>query len=234
MQSIYSHPTSWRSVLILSTHLRLGLPSGLFPYYSNKYLLCWSICVLAEHVQFSLVCGDCLMVVTAAADLVKGSQDISGLLKTDSVCFIRQLGGISWYSLTWCETGSLRLAIVDRPEVDCVASRQKFAMRLSVKGAVIKGTPSNGVHWWRFTLSNAVQWLRLALFNGSQWLRLALSKGFQWLRLALSNVSQWLRLSLSNGSQWLRLALSNGVQWLRLSLPNVIRSFKFTLSNGVI
>jgi len=31
VQSIYPHPTSWRSVLILSTHLRLGLPSGLFP-----------------------------------------------------------------------------------------------------------------------------------------------------------------------------------------------------------
>ena len=30
-QSIYLHPTSWRSILILSTHLRLGLPSGLFP-----------------------------------------------------------------------------------------------------------------------------------------------------------------------------------------------------------
>ena len=30
-QSIYPHPTSWRSILILSTHLRLGLPSGLFP-----------------------------------------------------------------------------------------------------------------------------------------------------------------------------------------------------------
>jgi len=29
IQSIYPHPTSWRSVLILSTHLRLGLPSGL-------------------------------------------------------------------------------------------------------------------------------------------------------------------------------------------------------------
>ena len=26
-----SHPTSWRSILILSSHLRLGLPSGLFP-----------------------------------------------------------------------------------------------------------------------------------------------------------------------------------------------------------
>ena len=31
IQSIYTHPTSWRSVLILSTHLRLGLPSGLLP-----------------------------------------------------------------------------------------------------------------------------------------------------------------------------------------------------------
>ena len=30
IQSIYPHPTSWRSVLILSTHLRLGLPSSLF------------------------------------------------------------------------------------------------------------------------------------------------------------------------------------------------------------
>ena len=31
IQSIYPHPTSWRSFLILSTHLSLGLPSGLFP-----------------------------------------------------------------------------------------------------------------------------------------------------------------------------------------------------------
>jgi len=31
IQSIYPHPTSWRSILILSTHLRLSLLSGLFP-----------------------------------------------------------------------------------------------------------------------------------------------------------------------------------------------------------
>ena len=31
-QSIYPHHTSWRSILILSTHLRLGLPSGLLPH----------------------------------------------------------------------------------------------------------------------------------------------------------------------------------------------------------
>ena len=31
VQSIYPHPSSWRSNLILSTHLRLGLPSCHFP-----------------------------------------------------------------------------------------------------------------------------------------------------------------------------------------------------------
>ena len=31
IQSIYPHPTSWRSILILATHLCLGLPSGLLP-----------------------------------------------------------------------------------------------------------------------------------------------------------------------------------------------------------
>ena len=31
IQSIYPHPISWRFILILSTHLRLGLPSGLLP-----------------------------------------------------------------------------------------------------------------------------------------------------------------------------------------------------------
>ena len=31
IQSIYPHSTSWRSILILSTHLRQGLLSGLFP-----------------------------------------------------------------------------------------------------------------------------------------------------------------------------------------------------------
>ena len=37
IQSIYPHPTSWRSILILSAQLSLGLPSGLFPSgFPNK------------------------------------------------------------------------------------------------------------------------------------------------------------------------------------------------------
>ena len=39
IQSTYPHPTSWRSNLILPTHLRLGVPSGLFPsFFPTKTL----------------------------------------------------------------------------------------------------------------------------------------------------------------------------------------------------
>jgi len=34
IQSLPSHPTPWRSLFILSSHLGLGLPSGLFPQVS--------------------------------------------------------------------------------------------------------------------------------------------------------------------------------------------------------
>ena len=51
IQSTYPHPTPWRSILILSTRLRLGLPSGLFPYglsliYTIYYLICSNNCVI--------------------------------------------------------------------------------------------------------------------------------------------------------------------------------------------
>ena len=52
IQSINSHPTSWRSVLILSTHLSLGLPSGLFPSdFPTKTLYTPSPHPYAPHAQ---------------------------------------------------------------------------------------------------------------------------------------------------------------------------------------
>ena len=49
---IYPHPTSWRSILILSTDLRLGLPSGLLPSgFPIKTLYAPSPHPYAPHAQ---------------------------------------------------------------------------------------------------------------------------------------------------------------------------------------
>ena len=61
IQSIYPHPTSWRSVLILSTHLRLGLPSGLTGSFIDifKYILTTIVLQIGRSlVRFRMVTSE--------------------------------------------------------------------------------------------------------------------------------------------------------------------------------
>ena len=52
IQSIYSHPTSWRSILILFTYLRLGLSSGFLPFgFPTKTLYTPSPHPYTTHAQ---------------------------------------------------------------------------------------------------------------------------------------------------------------------------------------
>ena len=52
IQSIYPHPTFWRSILILSTNLHLGLPSCLLPSgFLSKTLYTPSLHPCAPHAQ---------------------------------------------------------------------------------------------------------------------------------------------------------------------------------------
>jgi hypothetical protein len=66
IQSIPLHPTSWRSALILSSHLRLGLPSGLFrsgfptktlytPLPSPTHATCRDLLILLDFITRTIV-----------------------------------------------------------------------------------------------------------------------------------------------------------------------------------
>ena len=51
--SLWPHPTSWRFILILSTHLLLGLPSGLVPSGLPHYnIVCISPLSYTWHTSF--------------------------------------------------------------------------------------------------------------------------------------------------------------------------------------
>ena len=58
IQSTYPHPTSWRSILVLSSHLRLGLHSGLFLSgfpTSTLYIYHISYHIISYHISYHII-----------------------------------------------------------------------------------------------------------------------------------------------------------------------------------
>ena len=82
IQSTYPHPTSWRSVLILSTHLPPGLPSGLFPSgFSTKTLHT----PLSSHIRATCPTHLILLRITNSSD--KAADKIRTHILYPKTCF---------------------------------------------------------------------------------------------------------------------------------------------------
>ena len=69
IQSITQHPTSWKSILILLSHLHLGLPIGLFPsgfptktlytHLAPIHATCPAHVTLLDFITRTILCDQC-------------------------------------------------------------------------------------------------------------------------------------------------------------------------------
>ena len=86
IQSIYPHPTSWRSIIILSTHLRLGLPSGPLHKHENY--------VSKKNVQRTVVLPTNSQRSVVSASYIRNHQSIYhdkySAMNDSKVCWLRK------------------------------------------------------------------------------------------------------------------------------------------------
>jgi hypothetical protein len=106
IQSIHPHPTSWSAALILSSRLRLGLPSGLFPSgYPTKTLytpLPLPICstcpahpILLDLITRTIVCELYRLLSSSLRNFL---HSLVLTLKNSTFCSHRQFMCFVWIS----------------------------------------------------------------------------------------------------------------------------------------
>ena len=99
IQSIYPHSTSWRSILILSTHLCLGLPSGLLPSgFPTNTLYSPSPHPYAPHAQPILF----FTILSPAKCWVRSTNHLSPRYAISSIPPLPRLSSVQIFSSTPC------------------------------------------------------------------------------------------------------------------------------------
>jgi len=90
IQYIYPHPTSWRSILILSTHLCLGLPSGPLPSGFPTNTLYTSLCSLPLYPGTSSLLDPIILLNTMFSNTLSllSSRSVNDQV---SLCMLRDV-----------------------------------------------------------------------------------------------------------------------------------------------
>ena len=126
IQSIYPHPTSWRSILILFTHLHLGLPSSLFPsgfptkilhtslslqmratYPGHLILLCFNTRTLLgeEYKSFSSLL--CSLLYSPVTSSLLGPNILLNIMFSNTLSFLSSLNVNDQVSHPYKTTGKI-------------------------------------------------------------------------------------------------------------------------------
>ena len=101
IQSMPTYPTSWRSVLILSSHLSLGLPSGLFPSgFPTKILYKPLLSLIRATCPTCLILIDFITHIKLGEEYRSLSPSLCAVYNTQLIVLFSRNGRLRWKTMS--------------------------------------------------------------------------------------------------------------------------------------